>query len=345
MPSWVGDACMATPTLRALRQGFPQAEIVGIMQPVISDLLRDAWQDEAPWLDDFILFSKRRSRDASSRYGLIRALRRRRIQLAVLLPNSFWSAAVTRLAGIKQVVGYDRDARRWMLSDRLSVPRDGSKLKPIAAVDYYLGLANWLGCDIGNRNMQLSVSKAEEAWASQLWSEIRFSPTMPTVVINSSSATQPTRVWPADKVRELAVRIALEWNWQVLLHCGPGEREITNRIAAVVNHPLVASMGVRENLPIGLSKAVLRRAQVVVSTDSGPRHMAVALGRQVVALFGPTEPAWTTTYNRRETAIQAPPSNEPVGRQHRMQRCTSQIRVDTVVEAIRAAVRRDAQAA
>jgi heptosyltransferase-2 len=90
-----------------------------------------------------------------------------------------------------------------------------------------------------------------------------------------------------------------------LLHCGPKERESANRIVSELQHPSIASMGIWEDLPIDLSKAVLRRADLVVSTDSGPRHMAVALNRPVVTLFGPTDPAWTHTYNRPEALLKS----------------------------------------
>ena len=107
------------------------------------------------------------------------------------------------------------------------------------------------------------------------------------------------------KVRELARRLANEHACQVLLHCGPAERELANRVVDEVNHPAVASMGRALELPIGLTKAVLARAYAVVSTDSGPRHVAVALNRPVISLFGPTDPHGTRTYNMTETILAA----------------------------------------
>ncbi len=89
----------------------------------------------------------------------------------------------------------------------------------------------------------------------------------------------------------------------MLLHCGPGEREAADAIASRINHPRVQSMGRAKSLPLGLTKAVMERASVVVSTDSGPRHIAVALDRPVISLFGPTDPVWTRTYNVTETEM------------------------------------------
>jgi heptosyltransferase-2 len=141
--------------------------------------------------------------------------------------------------------------------------------------------------------------------ADELWNSCQFDLAVPTVVINSNSATEQARLWPAAKVQELATTLANEHSYQVLLHCGPAERELANRLAAEVNHPAVASMGRARNLPIGLTKAVLARACAVVSTDSGPRHVAVALNRPVISLFGPTDPLGTRTYNLTETILAA----------------------------------------
>ncbi|MEZ6135488.1 MAG: glycosyltransferase family 9 protein [Pirellulaceae bacterium] len=335
MPTWVGDSCMATPTLRALRQTYPSAEITMISRPVIKELIAGGGGEHAPWVDDFIQVSKRGHDDSHSRLGLTKVCRARKFDLAVLLTNSFWSAAVMRMAGVKRIVGYNRDARSWLLTDRLSVPMEAGKRKPISAVDYYLTLAQYLDADDSSPiepspTMELHVSPAEATLASQLWTAIGLSTSHPTLVINSNAATDPRRLWPEERVAELAKRTATELDWQVLLHCGPTERESSARIAAEVADRRVASMGVWKDLPIGLSKAVMQQADLVVSTDSGPRHIAVALNRQVIALLGPIDPAWTQTYNQPEILLRGSSTNkEPV---------MADISVDEVFEAIRSAV-------
>jgi heptosyltransferase-2 len=302
LPTWVGDACMATPMLRALRQAYPQAEIVAVGRSVICDLLNGAWGDDRPWFDRWIVYDKR-SWGKRSRVRLAGVLRREQVDLAVLLANSWWTAAVAKLSGAKRIVGYDRDARGWLLTDRLAVPRQGKDALPISAVDYYLGIANWLGCVVTDRQMQLAVSQEYRSQADALWDQIGFQQQLPTLTINNNAATDAGRLWPSSHLRILAERAARELGWQVLLHCGPSERNATNQLAAEIAHPRVASMGIVEDLPIGLSKAVLERSSCVLSTDSGARHMAVAMNRRVVTLFGTINPAWTTTYNHPEVRL------------------------------------------
>lgn len=303
LPTWVGDVVMATPTLGALRDGFPGAELVGVMRPVISDLLAGT-----SLLDSRLLFDKKKRPGLPNRMGMIGALRAAQLDAVVLLTNSWWTAAVTTLAGVRRRVGYDRDARGWLLTDRLPVPAGtgpSAKSPAIPTIDYYLRLAEHIGCDIGDRRSHLAITPGESALADALWNACQFSSATPTVVINSNSATDQARLWPAAKVRELALRLANEQACQVLLHCGPAERQMADSLAAEVNHPAVASMGRAAELPIGLTKAVLARAAAVVSTDSGPRHIAVALNRPVISLFGPTDPAGTRTFNLTETIMAA----------------------------------------
>ncbi len=304
MPTWVGDACMATPTLRAVRRRYPNAKITMISRPVIRDVIANAWGSDIPWIDDYLLVSKKVSAGAHTRLSLTKAVRSAGITSALLLTNSFWSAAAMRLAGVRRVIGYQRDARGWLLSDRVPVVRAAGKPKPISAIDYYLELARWMGCDTSNRSMQLYITAEQQQMVEKLYCDVGLNPHGRTLVVNSNAATEVGRLWPEDRVSELCRRVAVELGMQVLLHCGPQEREQANRIAMQLNHRNVASMGVWDELPISLSCGVLGSAAAVVSTDSGPRHIAVALNRRVVTLYGPTSPAWTTTYNRPEISVQ-----------------------------------------
>ena len=298
MPTWIGDACMATPTLRSLRQQFPDACIT-------------AWGNASPWIDDWLFFEKRKRQGKLTRFGLVRAMRERGFDAVVLLTNSLWSAAVARFSGAHTIVGYDRDMRGLLLTDSLNVPREGRQLKPVSAIDYYLELAAWLGGDTANKAMQLGIHEPDHLLCEKLWRQVGFDRSTPTIVLNSNAATSSPRIWPSEKVGELALRLATELECQVLLHCGPQEREVAGRIAAESNHPRIASMGeLGPDLPVGLTKAVMSRARLVVTSDSGPRHIAVALNRPVVSLFGPTDPSWTTTYNRPESTICARPSRD-----------------------------------
>ena len=101
----------------------------------------------------------------------------------------------------------------------------------------------------------------------------------------------------------------------ILILCGPGERQLARRITELTRRPGVHSLA-DHPLSLGLTKACIRRSDLIVTTDSGPRHFAAALGRPVVTLFGPTHIAWTETYYPLEMHLQKKPridQNWPLG--------------------------------
>src|SRR5262249_54248329 len=112
LPNWVGDAVMATPALRGLRTQFADAEIIGVMSPVIADVLQG--------LDvmDRVILHQSRGKDPDCRDGaIIHRLREARCELGVLLPNSWRSAWIAWRAGIRRRVGFHRDGRGILLTD------------------------------------------------------------------------------------------------------------------------------------------------------------------------------------------------------------------------------------
>lgn len=305
MPTWVGDSCMATPALAALRSGFPDAEIAIIARPVVAQLLDGLQVEEAGRLFDRVITYNKRT--WLQRYALSKRLQHAGLNSIILLTNSWWSAAAAWLGAVPTRVGYSRDARSWLLTHAETLPagQDGPSRTALPPIDYYLRLVGSIGCETHSRRMRLVCRDEDQAAADELWSELEFDNQLPTLVVNNNAATERTRCWPANKMQEFVELVANELNWNVLLHCGPGEREMANSVAARIGSRQIRSMGQRADLPIGLSKAVLKKADLVVSTDSGPRHIAVALDRPVVSIFGSTDPKVTQTYNTPERIINA----------------------------------------
>jgi len=122
------------------------------------------------------------------------------------------------------------------------------------------------------------------------------------VLLNSSGAFGAAKLWPDEHFAALARRVATGLDHAVVVLCGPEERDRAARIANLAAHPRVASLADRP-LGLGLTKACIRRARCLVSTDSGPRLVGVALGVPVVAIFGPTDPAWTATHSEVEAQV------------------------------------------
>ncbi len=311
LPTWVGDACMATPTIRAIRHGLSEISelcLVGRYAPI-------AVLEGLPSIDSTITYKpKSKDRKTLSRRGMIAELKRRKLDLIILLPNSLSAGIIGYLSGAKRRVGYAKDGRSWLLTDRIPLMQGNVDHRTLPTIDYYMNIAKHLGCASSNLAMQLAVSESDRNLAKDMFDRFGFAWGHPTVVLNTASATGESKLWPTGNASRAARQLASQHGWQVVVHSGPSDRKKANAIEFGAGHPLVKSMGQIEHLPMGLSKAVLEQASVVVSTDSGPRHMASALGKRVVSLFGPTSPGLYRTYNLPEKVLSKSMACSPCGK-------------------------------
>jgi lipopolysaccharide heptosyltransferase II len=310
-PSFIGDTVMATPTFRALRRGFPGATLTAVIKPQVAPTL-----DGTSWFDEWIYFDHR-SRDARHRtLSVLRRLRRARLDLAVLLPNSFRSGLMAFLGGVPRRVGYERHGRGILLTEVLHHPldEDGRRL-PTPIVDTYLKLARHLGCPVESSRLELATTPADEHAADRAWFQLGLDGCETVVCLNTGGTYGPAKNWPIGHFVDLARRLAADSGVRVLILCGPRERETARRIVAAAADKQVVSLADQE-LGIGLTKACIRRASLLITTDSGPRHFATAFGTPVLTLFGPTHIAWTRTHHPMAWHVKHPvpcgPCQRPV---------------------------------
>lgn len=288
LPNWLGDLVMATPTLRAIRRQFAtKAHLIGIIRPHLVDLLAGT-----NWLDETWPFSPRANNKHWGHWPLIRRMRSRRIDLAVLLPNSLRTAVLARVGGARQRIGYSRYGRGPLLTHPIESPRLNGLLAESPMVDYYLKLAEALGCPPESRRLELATLEEDERSADRVWQSLGLRPDGRVVAFNCGSATSPARLWPAEHFGALAHWIAQRLDHDVLVLCGPKEAQPAREIVRLAAHPRVFCMA-DQPLDLGTAKACIRRSRLMVSTDSGPRHIAAAFGKPVVTLYGPTPPTWS----------------------------------------------------
>lgn len=330
MPNWVGDAVMATPALRALQREYPDAEFVGVMRPVIADVL------EGSGLIDRVLPYHPRSRDRQLKsWRLISRLRAERCDTAVLFPNSLRSAALAWVSGAKQRVGIDRDGRGWMLTDRVAAH---DRTTPHPVIDEYLRIAEALGCRHLSREMTLAVSPEGLRTLDQFWAgQPAGLEDRGVVAFNSGGAFGPAKNWPRESFAQLAQRIVDELGKAVLVLCGPAEQEDARWIVEHAQRAAVCSLA---GLPpsIGLTKAAVAMSDLLVTTDSGPRHFAAPFGVPVVTLFGPTHIAWSETFYAKASHLQVAVACGPCQQRECPQghhRCMRDLSVEAVFQAVR----------
>src|SRR3954466_11447914 len=172
-PSWVGDAVMATPTLRALRLLYPTAHITYLLRRYVKAVYAGM-----PWADKLITYRTGRTKAKAGKgmFDLAARLRAGKFDLAVLLPNSFKTALICKMAGIDRIVGYERDGRGFLLSDKLLPVKERGKFIPTPIVKYYQGLAQYLGAPTRDLRMELFVTESDKREADEVFVRAGLNP-------------------------------------------------------------------------------------------------------------------------------------------------------------------------
>jgi len=332
LPNWVGDAVMATPTLRALRLRFPEERLLAVGRPYIRPVL-----EPNPWTDAFVETDK----TATGMVRTIRALRIEAPETGVLLPNSVRSALLFRLGGVARRIGYTRPGRSRLLTDTLDPPRRGGRFVPTPQLTYYLALAEVLGAPVDDRRMELQTTEEDEAAAAAAFGHADLDPER-TLLLCPGYAFGPSKAWPVPHWAELVRGARERFGLESAILCGPSESETALAITDAADG--CATLHNR-GLTLASARAVVRAARAMVAVDSGLRHYAAAFDKPVVALFGPTHVEWTETWHPKEVRLQATldcgPCQKPVCPTG-TGACMWQIQPDEALDALGEALARDA---
>ncbi|MEM7227310.1 MAG: glycosyltransferase family 9 protein [Planctomycetota bacterium] len=293
-PSWIGDLVMATPVFRALRASRPDTRLVAVLRGGQSDILAGA-----PWFDEII---EGRSKGLLGPWRTGRAIKAIHAQSVLLLPNSFRSALGAKLSGASIRVGYDRDRRGGLLTHAIAAPESDA---PTSAVPYYIELAQQaMGLDSIDPTLELHTTMQQEADADHLLECMQHAP----FILINPGANRADKRWPAERFAELIdvlhERLGSR-DFRFAVTGAPSERSILDAIVSAASTPV-------ENLAehkttLGTVKAVIRRASLLITNDTGPRHLAAAFGVPTVVLYGPTDARWTTLEHVREHTLRAEP--------------------------------------
>ncbi|MEN6407797.1 MAG: lipopolysaccharide heptosyltransferase II [Thermoguttaceae bacterium] len=332
LPNWLGDLVMATPTLRAVRNHFgAQAKIVGLLRPYLADVLQGT-----NWLDEQWFFDPHSEDRSQHGWAVAQRMRREPFDLAILLPNSLRVAAVAWLGRVSQRVGYVRYGRGPLLTGKLYPRKVGGRVIAEPMVDSYLEIALALDCPPESPRLELATIEADERSADAVFERLELRESRGVIALNSSGAYGGSKLWPVEHFAALARRIVDELDQDVLAFCGPKEREIAQKIVALSDRSRVHSMA-DQPMDFGTTKACMCRCRLMVSTDSGPRHMAAAFGLPLVTLFGPMLPIWSE--NPTQRAINLTLDLDCIGCHKRIcplghHRCMQDLSVETVFAAV-----------
>jgi len=292
-PNWAGDVVMATPGFRALHAAFPAARRVLLLRPGLIPLL-----DGSPWFDE-VRPVRGGGSDPAALWREARALRAERFELGISLPDSFSSALLLRLAGVRRAIGYARNGRSWLLHRAVPLPREAGRRVMIARERHVLGLVEAAGAPARGTALELFVTGAEEAEATAALAAAGVDPVRPIAALAPGASYGPAKLWPAHHFAAVGDALAAA-GAQVVIVGSPAESELATRVREGMR---AHAADLTRGASLGRLKALLRRARVLVCNDAGARHVAVAFGTPCVVLFGPTALEKTNLNLERVTAL------------------------------------------
>ncbi len=263
-----GETLLITPVLRALRSSLPHAHITVMVGFDKVDLV-----SENPNINEVIAYEKQNAE-------LIRELRRHHFHLAVILQPTFRLVLLALIAGIKYRVGFEtRKGGRLLLTKYARDDRTQHE------TDRYLSVVRAAGIQPVTREIEMSVTEDAEQWAREFLIRSGISEERLLIGINPG-CVWPKRQWAKERFAEVGDILASEYDAHILITIGPNEIGLGMEIAAMMSHEPV----ILENTTLMRVAAAFKQCALLISNDTGPMHIGIAVGTPTIGLFGISDP-------------------------------------------------------
>ncbi|MGD0540852.1 MAG: lipopolysaccharide heptosyltransferase II [Tepidisphaeraceae bacterium] len=287
-PSAIGDIVHALPVLARLRQRWPKARLSWLVTPPCAELVRGH-----PLLDEAILFQRGRFGHGWHNpaalldlAGFVLQLRRREFDLVIDLQGLFRSAWVSAASGAPRRVGFAnaREFAPLFYTDLVDC-----SWKNDHAVERYLKITTALGCADGPAEFTFAVDDQDRRHIEQMI------PPGTDFAVLLPGTNWATKQWPVERFAELVLPLKERFGLESVAAGAAEDAKLTGRIPA--RFDLTGKTNLRQIV------ALLERARLVVGNDTGPMHMAAALGVPLVTPYGPTDPVRTGPFGRPDSVV------------------------------------------
>lgn len=301
--NWLGDAVMTTPALRRLRVAFPAARITLLATPRTTGLFTGSN------LVDSVLIYHRQEEGVQAFWQMTRVLQAHRFDLALLFQNAFEAALLAKFGEIPLRLGYAAQGRSLLLTHRL---KRGNQHRNRHQVHDYLDLVA-LAERVGKGQaaapltspellpkLNASIDQMQEAEVL-LRQQGVDSKHHPVIALNAGATNSRAKCWPEERFAALADQFTTQLQAQIVFIGAPSERENAARVLAQMQTRTALNLAGETSLTqlVGL----LARCDLLVSNDTGPAHIAAALGRPTLTLFGPTNEFETAPTGERAAML------------------------------------------
>jgi heptosyltransferase II len=270
----IGDVLLSTPAIKALRQAYPSSFIAMMVSPYSKEIV-----EGNPYLDEVIVYDKDRLHKGwFSSMKFTRELKKKRFELALILHPGNRQHMIAFFAGIHRRLGYGRKMG-FLLTDRIKhLKQLGEKHES----EYALDLVRFLGIEPGDNPMFMPVKAESEEWARNFLRENNISDSDKLLAVHPG-ASCPSKRWPGDRFAQVADKLAERFGFKVLILAGPGDLQAASSVSGQMHSPAINLGG---KTSVSQLASILKRCGLFISNDSGPVHMACALGVPVISIFG-----------------------------------------------------------
>lgn len=286
MPNWIGDMVMATPILSELRKAYPRARITAMCRAPICDLLR-----EDPEVDELFCFSKTSSFSRrSDKKNIVEKLRHGKYDLGILLTHSLSSAWWFWQGNVKTRLGYDCNGRRLLLNCPVPLPANIEKQHLVVT---YKMLLEPLGIPVSNSPPRLFLADKEVADAKVLLHQHGVNKDSIIIGINPGATYGSAKCWLPERFRMVAEKLLTNPNIHIVFFGDQPSARLVKEICQGLGPRVINLAGLTSLREVA---ALISLCSVLLTNDSGPMHIADALGTKIVALFGSTNDTVTGPY-------------------------------------------------
>jgi heptosyltransferase-2 len=270
----IGDVLLSTPVIKALRVQYPKAYIAMMVSPYAKDIV-----EGNPYLDEVIIYDKdgrHKSWLSSIKFAL--NIRKRRFDLAFILHPANRVHLVTFFAGIPRRIGYERKFG-FLLTDRIKHTKQcGEKHE----LEYNLDLLRYLGIAPEDKSLFMPIKNESERCIEDVFRQEGIKEQDKLLAIHPG-ASCPSKIWPSERFAEVADRLESKYGFKVLLIAGPKDIILSENVIKNMRHRAVNLAG---KTSVSQLASVLKRCRLFISNDSGPVHIASAVGTPVISIFG-----------------------------------------------------------
>ncbi|MBI4982587.1 MAG: lipopolysaccharide heptosyltransferase II [Candidatus Omnitrophica bacterium] len=270
----IGDVLLSTPVIKAIRAAYPNAYIAMMVSPYAREIV-----EGNPDLDEVIIYDKDiKHKSWKNSIKFSQRLRKIMFDLALILHPTSRVHLLVFFARIHKRVGYDRKLG-FLLTDRIThVKQFGERHES----DYALDLVRYLGIQANDKSLFMPIKPESERWVNEVFNQMGIKDNEKLLAIHSA-ASCPSKIWPVKRFAELADKMIEKYGFKVLVVAGAKDASLARGVIKLMKNQVIDLAG---KTSVSQLASVLKRCQLFVSNDSGPVHIASAVGTPVISIFG-----------------------------------------------------------